>query len=193
MAIAGGVFALIATLLLVWIIRSSTMSPAKMTVIGGIAGLLFGLCTNVATYFIFKAADKPADTVAIGKTDPEVLGGTPFTLSGTATVADGDELWIIVYRPSGGYEIASRTPIAVAADGTWIFSPISVGRSAAAGNSTSPDVGATFTVAAVAVDKSGGDNFRRQISTAANPIDIFVNDAGPIEVLARATSGIKVK
>lgn len=180
---------LVGILILIYIRRNPSTAPSHLTVLSVVAGLLMGITTNVGTYYLLKAVDQVSDMVSIDPIRGQVTPGKSFNVSGRATIVDDHELWLVVYRPSGGFDIDSRSAIPIASDGTWIFGPVVVGRPPPAPGQPSPDSGYTYTVAAVIVDKDGADALKQAVRSS-NPNDSPFVDGRPTGLIANSTTPV---
>lgn len=116
-----------------------------MTILSLFAAFFLGIATSFGAPELISAikAAVGSDMVSIDPIDPirnSVAPGKNFTISGRASKAADEELWVIVYRSSGGFDIDNRRAIPVATDGRWTFSSVVIGRPATE-SQRSPDSG----------------------------------------------------
>jgi hypothetical protein len=160
-------------------------TPTKQTTYAVIAGIFFGITTNVVTYYVLQEADRAAESVAVEPIRERIMADQNFTVSGSATIADDrHQLWVVVYRPSGGFDIANRSSVPVMSDGTWVLDLVRVGRPPEEAGQQSPDAGLTYTVSAVIVDEQGAADLEVAVDSVPNPTDsVFVNKSRPSGII----------
>jgi hypothetical protein len=160
-------------------------TPTKQTTYAVIAGIFFGITTNVVTYYVLQEADRAAESVAVEPIRERIMADQNFTVSGSATIADDrHQLWVVIYRPSGGFDIANRSSVPVMSDGTWVLDLVRVGRPPEEAGQQSPDAGLTYTVSAVIVDEQGAADLEVAVDSVPNPTDsVFVNKSRPSGII----------
>jgi len=160
-------------------------TPTKQTTYAVIAGIFFGITTNVVTYYVLQEADRAAESVAVEPIRERIMADQNFTVSGSATIADDrHQLWVVVYRPSGGFDIANRSSVPVMSDGTWVLDLVRVGRPPEEAGQQSPDAGLTYTVSAVIVDEQGAADLEVAVDSVPNPADsVFLNKSRPSGII----------
>jgi len=160
-------------------------TPTKQTTYAVIAGIFFGITTNVVTYYVLQEADRAAESVAVEPIRERIMADQNFTVSGSATIADDrHQLWVVIYRPSGGFDIANRSSVPVMSDGTWVLDLVRVGRPPEEAGQQSPDAGLTYTVSAVIVDEQGAADLEVAVDSVPNPTDSpFVNKSRPSGII----------
>ena len=166
----------------VFIFRTGS-SPAKMTVLSLVAGFCFGIVTNVGTTFLLQPVDE--GDVSLDTIREQVVSGQPIMLTGRAQLPDGCTLWIIAYRPGGGFEVESRQPVPVDPEGRWTFQPLTVGR-------LKLDAGQVYTVAAVLLDEAGARSMTSSVASAPDPADVFVGKPSPDGLRSQSTQQIEL-
>jgi len=186
--VGAGVALLVAIAVLIYIRRTPSATQSRVAILSVVAGFFLGITTNVGTYYLIKDADQTSDTVSINPIRDQVMPGVGFAVSGRANVVDDHELWVVIYRPYGGFDIANRSPLPIASDGTWIFSSVVAGRPPAQGL-PSPDSRLTYNVSAVIVDVEGADALEQAVESVSDPnAGVFVNGRNPLAgVVASST------
>ena len=180
--------------ILSYILRSDKTATTKVTVLSVVAGILFGITTNVGTYYLLKGVNHPPASVTINPIRDQVTAAKNFSVSGSATITDDrHELWVIVYRPAGGFDIANRASIVIATDGTWVFDLVNVGRPPEETGQPSPDAGLTYTISAVIVDEQGAVDLRDAVNSVPTPEDpVFVKKQQPSGVIATDSTHVRL-
>lgn len=178
----SAIAAIVGVILVIVIVRM-TMSPARMTVLSLIAGFCFGIVTNVATTLLLQPVD--SGSVSLDPIRDQVVSGLPIELTGRAKLPAEYTLWIIAYRPGGGFEIESRQPVPVNPEGLWTFQPFTIGR-------LGQDANQVYTVSAVILDKAGAASITSGIASSPDPADVFIGQPSPDGLRAQSTQQVKL-
>lgn len=171
---------------------SSTASlPARAVASLLAGGVLIGMATNAATYFLLKGIDTPADAISMDRLSPTTVGGKPFTVSGTAKVSGDHSIWLLVHR-SGGFDVFNQAPVSTGSDGRWTLTGVVVGRSPEKGKSKSPDSGGVYTISAVVVDGEGTKAIEQAVKNAAGLDEVFIALPEPAGLITQSSAQVTV-
>jgi hypothetical protein len=175
--------ALVAGVVLVVFMLKASISSAWMTILSVLAGFCFGIVTNVGTAILLLPVD--TGSVSLDTIRDQVISGQPIGLSGRAEVPAGSSLWIIAYRPSGGFEVESRQPVPVDPEGRWSFQPLTIGHA-------NRDADQIYTVAAVILNEEGAASITSEIASSPDPADIFIGQPSPDGLQVQSTQQVKL-
>ena len=185
--VIAAITALLGVATLIWVAKSS-YSHTKTTLLSAISSILFSVAVGISVMFL-STGPEPG-FVTIDPVKMPVHADVGFDISGNVH-GGGHELWVVVTRPSGGIDVASWSPVGAGADGKWRFSPVRVGRPGKEG-STSPDVGAEYTIQAVLLSNSGASKMRAEVAAQQSNGSVFLNVDYPSGIIAIGTTRVQV-